>query len=248
MRQQLASLRLPSADRRLFVFHARLQMEDAQWLSTLDHSSQSFPQGLEQSIRRYRRPRDKYARILSKWLLLKALVAGGHEGASLYDLRLDSFGRPSMEGCGLDFNLSHSGDYVVCAVAAQGRVGVDVEQLREIQLGDFQDILAPSACERILSATSHQKAFFREWTRLEAVLKADGRGLQAAAKTVDCGGSTVALDGDEWHLHEIALDAEYACHVATAMKDAEIVVEPYRWSSADAQNAAASVVRDASAK
>jgi 4'-phosphopantetheinyl transferase len=248
MQQQPARPGLPPADRRLFVFHARLSMEDAQWLTALEHSSQSFPQKLEQSIRRYRRPRDKYARILSKWLLLKALVAGGHEGASLDHLRMDSFGRPSMEGCRLDFNLSHSGDYVVCAVAAQGRVGIDVEQLREIQLGDFQDILAPSACKRIRSATSRQQAFFREWTRLEAVLKADGRGLQAAAKAVDCGGSTAVLNGKEWHLHEIALDPEYACHVATAMKDAEIVVEPYRWSSAEIQNAAASVVRDASVK
>lgn len=145
-----------------------------------------------------------------------------------------------MEGCGLDFNLSHSGDYVVCAVAAQGRVGIDVEQLREIQLGDFQDILASSAFERILSSTSRRQDFFREWTRLEAVLKADGRGLQAAAKAVDCGGSTAVLDGEEWHLHEIALGAEYACHVATAMKDAEIVVEPYQWVGA------ANVVRDAS--
>lgn len=129
----------------------------------------------------------------------------------------------------MDFNLSHSGACVVCAIAAQGRVGVDVEQLRKVQVGDFKNIFASRVWARIQAEEDQQKAFFREWTCLEAVIKADGRGLHLPVRSVDSADGMVAMDGRIWHLHEIALDAGYACHVATDIEDAEIVVEAFRW-------------------
>ena len=82
---------------------------------------------------------------------------------------------------GLRFNLSHSDGYVLLAVCSNREVGVDVEKLRE----DFEtDELAArffsSAERRALSRLPKQHrrhAFFRCWTRKEALLKARGGGL-----------------------------------------------------------------------
>ncbi len=80
----------------------------------------------------------------------------------------------------LQFNLSHSQDYAVYAIAQQS-VGIDLEYIRP--LTDLEHLT-----DRFFSAREHQAiqalpieqqaiAFFRHWTCKEALLKASGQGL-----------------------------------------------------------------------
>ena len=86
-------------------------------------------------------------------------------------------GRPYLEGCSLDFNLSHSGDWVVAAFFRLGRVGVDIEQvkserkLRAIARRFF------SADEALQVEQGPAEVFYRLWTGKEAALKMTGQGI-----------------------------------------------------------------------
>lgn len=80
----------------------------------------------------------------------------------------------------LAFNVSHSGELGLCAVARGGVVGVDVERVRElpdalIAARFFSPVehAALSALDAEIQAT----AFFAAWTRKEAFLKALGEGV-----------------------------------------------------------------------
>ena len=90
-------------------------------------------------------------------------------------------GKPAVPGLPLAFNLSHSGDVAVCAVAAGGQLGVDVEMIRPIS--DADDLSSryfsrDEAREFLrLPATERLHAFFGVWTRKEAFLKATGEGM-----------------------------------------------------------------------
>jgi 4'-phosphopantetheinyl transferase len=95
-------------------------------------------------------------------------------------------GKPILDpslGSGLHFNVSHSEALAVYAVTQCGRVGVDVERPRYIPNAEglVERFFTPR--ERVqffaLAASERQPAFFRAWTRKEAVLKAIGRGVQA---------------------------------------------------------------------
>jgi 4'-phosphopantetheinyl transferase len=113
-------------------------------------------------------------------------------------------GKPSLSrGGAASFNLSHSGEWAVIAVAHGADIGVDVEVPRSM---DDLDELAQQhfgAAElRELYRTSDPgdrlAAFFRGWTRKEACLKAIGSGLtiQPASFHVGLGSGTqpVAID------------------------------------------------------
>jgi 4'-phosphopantetheinyl transferase len=91
-------------------------------------------------------------------------------------------GKPSLvEDPGLHFNLTHSADLAVVAVARRGPVGVDIERRRE--LADADDIarrfFAPGEVATYLSLPPARRpgGFFDCWTRKEAFVKALGEGL-----------------------------------------------------------------------
>lgn len=81
----------------------------------------------------------------------------------------------------LEFNLSHSGEWALLAVARERPVGVDVEQVRDVpevlSIADTQFSAAEREALRSLPPGERQAAFFRAWTRKEAVSKATGEGL-----------------------------------------------------------------------
>lgn len=81
----------------------------------------------------------------------------------------------------LRFNLAHSHDLALCAVAAGAEVGADVEAIRPLPDADRIAARFFSAREqamlRELPAGEREEAFILGWTRKEAYLKALGAGL-----------------------------------------------------------------------
>ena len=83
----------------------------------------------------------------------------------------------SEDGNLLRYNVSHSGDWVVLAVA-QSQVGTDVEFIDEAF--KFQDILPDNFSKEeaaYINQENSTETFFTLWTRKEAILKATGQGL-----------------------------------------------------------------------
>lgn len=91
-------------------------------------------------------------------------------------LRLGKYGKPEIEG--LNFNLSHSGNIVACAVSKE-TVGCDVEKLREAppKIGDRFFCEREKQYLRMLAGQQYDREFFRLWTIKESYLKMTGEGL-----------------------------------------------------------------------
>jgi 4'-phosphopantetheinyl transferase len=106
-------------------------------------------------------------------------------GAGQVEFTLDQYGKPSLGGEGargdLRFNMSHSGELALYAVAAGRDVGVDVECTgREFDFdGIAERFFSPAEAAEIqaLAAGQRAQAFFNCWTRKEAYIKARGLGL-----------------------------------------------------------------------
>lgn len=92
--------------------------------------------------------------------------------------------QPLTEGQQLCFNVSHSGDMALCAVAIDREVGVDLETINRAI--DHQQIVQrffspmEQAALEALPSDQRRAAFFAGWTRKEAYLKAKGSGLALA--------------------------------------------------------------------
>jgi 4'-phosphopantetheinyl transferase len=121
----------------------------------------------------------------------------------------------------LKFNLSHSGELALVAVARDVEVGVDVEQIRPMhQMEAIADrFFPPSEAAELLQTPEPelQPEFFRRWTRIEAVLKARGVGLYGA-------GTEVVGD---WTIEPIDAGPGYAAAVAAPQAGLTIQVHDF---------------------
>ncbi len=90
-------------------------------------------------------------------------------------------GKPRLDGTALRFNLSHSGSLMLLALTLDRELGVDIEQVRPDFGGEAiaRRFFAPREVESLLSLPPADRtlAFFHGWTRKEAYIKAQGKGL-----------------------------------------------------------------------
>jgi len=104
----------------------------------------------------------------------------------------NEFGKPALDqffGSNLQFNHSSSGNTTLLAFAEGRRVGIDIERVR-------QDFETGPIAKRFFSAAEQAslfqlppgqrvRGFYNCWTRKEAVIKAEGRGLSLPLDSFD---------------------------------------------------------------
>ncbi|WP_433580124.1 4'-phosphopantetheinyl transferase family protein [Nocardia brasiliensis] len=111
-------------------------------------------------------------------------------------------GKPELPGHALEFNLSHTADCAVVAIAGSGAVGVDLESLD----ADFDHV---ALAARVLTrgeadlVRADRRRFLHHWVAKESYLKWLGSGLTIPPDTLELGadasGRTVVtgVDGVE---------------------------------------------------
>jgi 4'-phosphopantetheinyl transferase len=90
----------------------------------------------------------------------------------------NAYGKPQLEGAdGPAFNVSHSGNVALIALAPSGAVGVDIERCRpEAELAPLHGlVLSPREQRDCISSAA--LPFMERWVVKEAVLKALGLGI-----------------------------------------------------------------------
>ncbi len=132
----------------------------------------------------------------------------------------------------LQFNLSDSGELAALAICLQQPVGIDIEQLRTPPVADGLKSysLTPRELEHFERAAEPERSlrFLRAWTRREAIVKAEGVGLQLLTGQLEL---EELADHQEpaweeggvhckrgFHLYRLALPDGYVGSLATRQK------------------------------
>lgn len=127
---------------------------------------------------RYHFERDRRLSLGAELLLRHALSEAG-------EIMPDTFltgeqGKPALPGGSLKFNLSHSGDWVLCALG-ESEVGCDVEKIGKANLAIAGRFFCRSEYEYVASGENEEEQalrFARMWTLKESYVKNLGLGLK----------------------------------------------------------------------
>lgn len=171
-------------------------------------------------------------RVLADALGVEPLAAPIFRGAH---------GKPSLapgRRPALGFNVSHSGGWFVVAVAVGMEPGVDVERIRPRRSlsGLARRFFSRAEQEEVAADPDPPRSFYRIWTRKEAVIKADGRGVAIGLDRFDVNaGEPPALlearwagaapdETAHWSLHSLEAAPGYEAALAVRSPTATVVV------------------------
>lgn len=165
---------------------------------------QTVPAHRREKIDAMKFPKGKQ-RCLGAWLLLMHGLkeAGIHERE--IHLSYGSVGKPFLTDYPeLFFNLSHSGNRVLCAVSDR-EVGCDVELVRSADFSVAKRFFSPQEYQMMINAPAeeHNAMFFHIWTLKESFIKNVGRGLSMPLREF-----CINLSGDDIRIEQQFLQEE----------------------------------------
>jgi len=155
--------------------------------------------------------------------VLKILLADAASSApENIKIMLSENNKPLIpENTGVHFNVSHSGDEAVIAIAKQP-VGIDVEQMQtDFDYHSVAEYAFSEAESAQVQKSGHpRQEFFRIWTRKEAFLKGLGTGLINDLKLISCLDTPTKINPlikgvtAGWNIKTLEFDQAYMMSIA----------------------------------
>ena len=189
--------------------------------------------------------KDKHRYIASHAFVRNVLSRYTNVDPGAIEFVVNEYGKPSIKGGGVEFNMSHSVDYVLMAVTRAGRIGIDIEHIR---LGIASHVIvrqyfSPAEVEELQSFSSEDdrvNAFFIGWSRKEAYIKAHGLGLALPLESFDVSFTENppllratrpdAEEAKKWTLRTIEIDPAYKAAVCVENTN-ELQYKFWVWNS-----------------
>ncbi|HEY1724244.1 MAG TPA: 4'-phosphopantetheinyl transferase superfamily protein [Steroidobacteraceae bacterium] len=175
--------------------------------------------------------------------LAARLLLSRYQGQPLGEVTIepDQHGKPQAGGASkadpIQFNLSHSGEWILAAFAIGLALGIDVEQMDSERVrAELVEYFMSDAERRAwqqLDEAQRCAAFFKCWTSKEAFLKGHGIGLRTALRSIEVSvdpaeparllSAPGELSPQGWRLYTLGTAAGYAGTLAVAASSAQVV-------------------------
>lgn len=180
--------------------------EDAAYAKRLPEILNVVPKPWKAGLDKYHRNEDLLASATARLLLAHALR--NYPGSEELTFVIGERGKPAFRDTDLHqygihtplhFSLSHTSGAAACAIFCEP-VGVDIESDRNTAVEWVRNVLTPLEIQFVENSSNAAKSFLYLWTRKEALIKADGRGLYAPLRDFDVLDSPAKANGTAWHL------------------------------------------------
>jgi 4'-phosphopantetheinyl transferase len=192
------------------------------WTSDeLERKLALIPEGIKRKILLKRQHTDRQLSTGGNLLIL-ALLKHFEVALTLAEIAYNDYQRPYFNN-GFDFNVSHSGNRVIACATLTGKVGIDIEIMKPVDI-NFDDCFTPAEQRNIREAKNPDTEFFKYWTRKEAVLKAVGTGVYTPLLDIDVSADELNYKEETYHLAPLDIDPFYQCCIAQTIRQ-EIILK-----------------------
>lgn len=161
--------------------------------SNYEHLLRLLPLDKQSKLRQYKRFEDSMRGLVAEMLIRNIIKQKNLRNDYQYNFATNTFGKPYLPDVeNFKFNLSHSEDWVVCAVD-ENQIGIDIEKEKVLDLQIAYQFFTKKECDYIFSLKNHQlPRFFEIWTLKESYIKAVGLGL-----TIPLNSFSIILDSND---------------------------------------------------
>lgn len=174
----------------------------------------NFPLDFQQKILSYRRWQDAQLSLLGRLLLNQGILKNSQLKTVNSKILFNDYNKPYFEDKEINFNISHSGEIVICAISEPYTIGVDIEVMNTININDFKSQMTVNEWNLIVNTTNQKVAFYNYWTQKEAVVKAHGKGLSIPLQSFEIKDNATSVDAKMFYTSKVDLEEDYMCYIA----------------------------------
>ncbi|NRA40352.1 MAG: 4'-phosphopantetheinyl transferase superfamily protein [Planctomycetes bacterium] len=120
----------------------------------------------------------------------------------------------------IQFNLSHSGDAIICVLSADNSIGVDTEcTTRQRSFNNIAyNYFSPAEQEALIAAPELSQLFYQLWTLKESLIKAQRMSITQKNMQTQFIASETQNNQSPWHAYSFLIDDyQYAICSAQAL-------------------------------
>lgn len=177
-------------------------------------------------IKRFVKKDDALRSIGAELLLCRVALPTVGIQAKQLTFTYNQYGKPALVNYpDIHFNLSHSGNLVVCALD-RFPVGIDVEEIQPIDLSVAQNCLTKNEFAQLLAnqEEDRRRYFYDLWTIKESYVKAVGTGLSLPLNSFGVekkksGEISIWPTTEKWYFHQYEPEAGYVIAVCASHCD-----------------------------
>jgi 4'-phosphopantetheinyl transferase len=207
----------------VYIYYSYLSKENHE--SLLKNNLLHFSQEYQDKIKRFRRWEDAQLSLLGRILLFRGIDEAGLPRPHDKEIKYTKYNKPYFEDNKIHFNISHSGEIVVCALSDTTEIGIDIEVMTDIIIDDFKFQMTENEWNKISNSNNTKNAFFDYWTQKEAVIKAHGHGLTIPLQSFEIVANKTEVQGEKFYLKEIKMNKKYKCTISSKSNINDVVLK-----------------------
>lgn len=208
---------------KIFALNNLEQMDDLTFRKLLTN----IPDERQESIKKFAKSDDAKRVLLADVLIISVIASELKVRRKTIEFTSNKYGKPFLKGNSrLHFNVSHSGDWVVCVIDDEP-VGIDIEKIRPIEFESLEQFFSDEEYKMLIAKNPEKRQlfFFDLWTLKESYIKAVGKGLSIPVKSVTINflktGEIAVKLGNKitnWTIKQYDLDPDYKMSVCGTNK------------------------------
>ncbi|OXA90088.1 4-phosphopantetheinyl transferase [Flavobacterium hercynium] len=207
------------------IYFAYLSYENHEKL--LKQYLHKFPVDYQEKIKRFRRWEDAQLSLLGRILLYKGVEEIYKQNPHTKIIKHTEYNKPYFDNDKIQFNISHSGEIVVCALSDEQEIGIDIEIVSDIKIADFRSQLTENEWQKIALAANANHSFFEYWAQKEAVIKTHGHGLSIPLTSFEIVDNTTTIHNEEYYLQQLNINEKYKCYLALKTNNSSITIKEF---------------------
>ena len=185
----------------IYIYYSYISEDNCE--SLFENELPKFSPDYQDRIRSYRRWQDAQLSLLGRVILFKAIEQIYNYDPSSKEILQTKYNKPYFKDDPVQFNISHSGEIVVCAICEKSLIGIDIEIISEISIEDCKWQMRENEWDTIISSDKIEESFFNYWTQKEAVIKANGLGLTIPLTTFEVLDGIAQINDQKFFLKKI---------------------------------------------
>lgn len=159
---------------KIYVIDRNRPLDLSEYLYLLNFISEDK----KKRILKFKNYNDRERSLLADLLVRYAVIQNANIENSHLHFYQNNYGKPFLKFPNINFNASHSGHWIACAISDY-EVGIDVEEISYIDADITKHFFTETENQYLLNLEGRffQESFYKLWTLKESYIKFKGKGL-----------------------------------------------------------------------